>query len=524
MGIEDHTSEIINLYKQSIGLKKIAKTYNSSSDTIKKILIKNNIVINKPPNHKNIKEKTNLIIDLYNKRLSILEIARRIGCSGTIIDKILKNNKIEKNRGKYDHLVPEIIELYSHNLSCKEISKKINIPGEMVRFLLKKNKIKTRKGKFVDRYREIIDLYNSGLHMLDVAKKIGCSGIVVKSVLTNNNIKIRPYAKENNKSWRGGSTPINKFVRNHPINKEWKINCFIESDRKSEISDTDNNIQCHHIYGFKNILQSSMMKHKFLSEDLIKVAIVNDDRFYDKDNSLIIEKEEHEKIEASNRDAHPYWKIWKAFPEFALKKFDFTEEQYLSLNTDGQLNALDTKVSVSTTTNEIRQIIRYEHYLGTIPPYKLILTSQLNGVVAGIAILGHGTNKHIKDGCLELVRLCVPSYVIQPYTIKFLNDCAEYIKSNHQEVKELISFADPNIGHDGAIYRMSGWKKEGYTNPSYCYFDPNINQLKHKSYCRRIKDIDKTEIELAKERGLIKIDLLPKKKYSICLHAQVILV
>jgi hypothetical protein len=65
---------------------------------------------------------------------------------------------------------------------------------------------------------------------------------------------------------------------------------------------------------------------------------------------------------------------------------------------------------------------------------------------------------------------------------------------------------------------MSGWKKEGKTKPSYAYFDPNINQLKHKSYCRRIKGIDKTEIELAKERGLIKINLLPKKKYSIILN------
>ena len=64
---------------------------------------------------------------------------------------------------------------------------------------------------------------------------------------------------------------------------------------------------------------------------------------------------------------------------------------------------------------------------------------------------------------------------------------------------------------------MAGWNKDGKTNPSYCYFDPSINQLKHKSYCRRIKGVDKTEKQLAEERGLIRLDLSPLRRYTHCL-------
>jgi len=512
-------TEIVDLYKGGYGLKKIAKIYNSSDSTIKKILIENNIKIKSSPEHKNIKQQTKLIIDLYNNKVNVAEIARKLDCSWTIISQILKNNNVEKNGGKYDYLVPKIIELYNMGLSCKKISEEINIHEATIRFLLQKNKIKIRgiNRKFINKRQEIISLYNSGLHILDTAKKIGCSDVTVARILRQNNVNIKSYVGENNKAWKGGITPLHNLIRNSTLNKEWKINCFIKANRISEVYGQNKNLQCHHIYGFQNILKSSLVKHKFLENEIFRLALINDNRFYDINNGLVITEKEHIEIEKSPKNSHPYWKIWISFPDFALKKFGFTENQYLSFNTTGQLDTQDAKVCESNTTCEIKKIIRYEHYLGTIPPHKLILTAQVNGIIAGIAIFGQGANKNMPKDCWELTRLCVPYYVVGPFTIKFLNMCIDYIKINHPEIKQLISYADPNVGHDGAVYRMSGWKKEGYTNPSYCYFNTETNQLKHKSYCRRIKEIDKTELELAKERGLIKINLLPKKKYSLSL-------
>ncbi len=171
----------------------------------------------------------------------------------------------------------------------------------------------------------------------------------------------------------------------------------------------------------------------------------------------------------------------------------------------------------TATAKEIRQTIRYEHYLGTIPGSKLILMAKKDNVIIGIATFGIGTNKYISKNTWELTRLCIPFYVVRPFACDFLDQCCQYIKNNCPQIKELISFADPSVGHNGGVYRMAGWQKAGKTQPSYAYFDPTTFQLKHKASCRRIKGVDKTERELAQERGWIRIPLSHKYRYTLTL-------
>lgn len=506
---------IISFYKEGKTLNYISKIYNCKSDTIKTFLIKNNIeVIN---HKKRDSEIRSIILNLYkNNSLNTLQISHQLNMSIKQVSSILYRLGVRTSK-KVD--VKQIIELYKSGKHINEIAKILNYSNITIRKILNKNNIIIRRD-FIpeDNKNKIIDLYKSGLFISEAARIVGCSDVGAGNILKDNGITIRPFYGENSSGWKGGISPFNKVIRTSTPYLEWKIKCFILSNRASEISGCDENIQCHHVYPFKNIFNSSLAKHKCLENEKFTLALTNDSRFYDTDNGLVITEEEHKVIEKTSRDCHPYWKIWQAFPNFALKKFDFTEGQYLSFNENGQLNRQDAKVCASNITEEIKRIIRYEHYLGTIPPHTIILTAQINGIIAGIATFGQGANKNMPKDCWELTRLCVPYYVVRPFTIKFLNMCIDYIKENHKDIKQLISYADPNVGHDGAVYRMSGWKKEGKTKPSYAYFDPNINQLKHKSYCRRIKGIDKTELELAKERGLIKINLLPKKKYSIILN------
>jgi hypothetical protein len=96
--------------------------------------------------------------------------------------------------------------------------------------------------------------------------------------------------------------------------------------------------------------------------------------------------------------------------------------------------------------------------------------------------------------------------------------CNNYIREHFPEIKKLISYADPSVGHNGGIYRMAGWEKAGQTSSNYCYFDPFVYKLKHKSCCRRIKNVDKSEKQLAEENGLIKIPLPPKYRYIYNLY------
>lgn len=51
-----------------------------------------------------------------------------------------------------------------------------------------------------------------------------------------------------------------------------------------------------------------------------------------------------------------------------------------------------------------------------------------------------------------------------------------YIKQNHQEVKYLLSYADPSAGHRGTIYQAANWKADGRTDderksPRCDYYD-----------------------------------------------------
>jgi len=498
---EVNLEQILKLYNEGKSPREIGETTGRSRAFIRRLLLKNNIKLRKTRVAEN-KEK-------------IIRTKKRKPRKITIKNITKEKQKINKIKDTDSYEIQKIINLYKSGKSPKLIGEKFNKTGSQVRYILQKNDIQTRRGRGLSKTKEIIRLYNQKYSTVEIGKKIECSDVTVGRILKNNNISIREYTRENNKAWKGGITPINKIIRNSPYNKDWCIQNFIQYDRKSQISNSTQKIQCHHIYGFQFILKSSIAKHMCLPDDLKNLAMINDTRFYDLDNGLVVTKQEHTNIEKNNKSGHPYWKIWKSFPEFALQRFPFTQEQYSLLNENGQLNPQNSKITQSGTTDEIKKTIRYEHYLGTIPPHKLILTSHINGIIAGIAAFGQGANKNMPKNTWELTRLCVPYYIIRPFTIQFLSICVNYIKNNFPEIQQLISYADPNVGHDGAVYRMSGWTKEAKTKPSYAYFDTNTNQLRHKSFCRRIKNVNKTEKELAQERSLIKIPLLPKRKYSL---------
>jgi len=296
----------------------------------------------------------------------------------------------------------------------------------------------------------------------------------------------------------------------------WRKLAFEEQNYKSDISNIGGELNCHHIFPFNKILQTVLTKHKPLLdyEEYYRYAILHDERFYDVNNGLCVTKEEHDLIEQNNLDGHPWWRIWKSFPGFALRNSGLTEQDFLCFNVDGQIDAQNSSIYKSNT-REVKNIVRYEHYLGTLYFNQLILISKINNIITGIASFGKGLNKHIGDDTIELTRLCIPYYVKRPFGVEFINKCVNYIKENYPDVKKIISFADPNVGHNGGIYRMAGWTKSGHTKNDYCYFDTLNNKLKHKASCRRIKGLDKSEKELAQERDWIKIPISPKYKYCI---------
>lgn len=558
-----HRQTVVNRFKEAdIKLRPSGpKPMNIDLDLIKNDYVNNDMSV------KQIAEKHSIGITTVHKKLNSCGIrCPRIGRKRFAIN-------IDRNRLRDLYLIQE--------KTIQECSEYLNVDKSIIRRHLKEMKIKTRPGGYANLIKdinneEIVDLYcNHGLSMSQIAEKIGRSRGLVKSRLTKIKADIRSRAegtelwREKNGvsneeiiylhdklkwscakisehfkksrsfvskrfetlgkrarraigqysgTWKGGITEVGDSVRRCDKYLKWRESCFQTTNCHSEISGKKTrDLNCHHIYPFHIILQSSLTQHKPLPKEYHDLAIVGDRRFYDSDNGLVVTKEEHGKIELGKlNQAHPWWKIWQAYPDFAINRSNLSYDDFQLCDAKGQLQPIEYTIQKSTA-KEIRQIIRYEHYLGTIPRSQLILVAKRGNIIIGIATFGTGTNRFIKDGVWELTRLCIPFYVVRPFGCDFLAQCRTYIKDNCPQIKSLIAFADSSVGHNGGIYRMAGWQKAGRTQPSHAYFDPTTFKLKHKASCRRIKDVDKTERELAQERGWIRIPLSHKYRYTLAL-------
>jgi hypothetical protein len=472
----------------------------------------------------------NLLRDLYlNQRKTIRACAPLLGVSESAIYRRLKKLKI-KIRPPIRRLIEDIpdeqvVDLYwNQKLSIAQTAEVIKQSANFVRGRLEKSKRGVRSLSDAGRLwrgnndisdDQLIYLYDvCGWSCEKISSYFNKSSQFTRQRFISIGKKRRKNTGKNNGSWKGGITDIRNAVRSSAASLQWRNDAFIRQRYKSEISGQQiRELNCHHIYPFHVILRSSLTKHTPLSDEYRSLAIIGDPRFYDNDNSLVVSKEEHDKIEEGKLEqAHPWWKIWRAYPDFAINRSNLTPDDFIMFDNDGQIRPTEYTLNVSAP-KEIRTPIRYEHYLGTLPGSKIILIAKKGNIIIGIATFGLGTNRYIKNDTWELTRLCIPFYVMRPFACDFLYQCCEYIRNNHPKITRLISFADSSVGHDGGIYRMAKWTKAGKTPSSYAYFDPSTLQLRHKASCRRIKNIDKTERELAQERGLIRIPLGCKYKY-----------
>lgn len=95
--------QIIDLYKKGNSICKINSLFNCHSETIRRILIKNNIVLRKKKDYtKYSKTQEQQIVQLYNKGQTVIEIGKKINCNfETIRQIILRNNGKIRPKRKY---------------------------------------------------------------------------------------------------------------------------------------------------------------------------------------------------------------------------------------------------------------------------------------------------------------------------------------------------------------------------------------------------------------------------------------
>jgi hypothetical protein len=115
----------------------------------------------------------------------------------------------------------------------------------------------------------------------------------------------------------------------------------------------------------------------------------------------------------------------------------------------------------------------------------------------------------------ELRRFCIkPNANTKNLASYSINQFMHLLQENEPDIKVVLSFSDPTVGHDGKIYSALGWKKLGPTSKSYHYLDPKSKHMIHKKtvYERACKNHMK-ENEFVNSSGLIKVPEMSKTSW-----------
>lgn len=115
---------------------------------------------------------------------------------------------------------------------------------------------------------------------------------------------------------------------------------------------------------------------------------------------------------------------------------------------------------------------------------------------------------------LELDRLCVhPSYHKKNLVSFLLSRAIKIIKQERPDVTHLVSFADPEHGHDGTIYKAANWTEVPSHFRSYEYIDSEGKVHHKKTVYNLAHNRNMKETEYASSIGLKRRHTVKKHKF-----------
>lgn len=139
----------------------------------------------------------------------------------------------------------------------------------------------------------------------------------------------------------------------------------------------------------------------------------------------------------------------------------------------------DTSYVVPVARNEVDAMVR-RHYLGKWPGVCVLALGLkrplgMEGVIIFV-MPPRETAKRYGGVTWELARLWLEDWIPQNGETFLIARAVRYIRQHHPEVKVLVSYADPSVGHAGTIYKAANWVADGRTDeerktPRFDYAD-----------------------------------------------------
>ena len=170
--------------------------------------------------------------------------------------------------------------------------------------------------------------------------------------------------------------------------------------------------------------------------------------------------------------------------------------------------------------------VEHWHYSKTCPTGKQnYLGVWEDDIFTGVVLFGRGATSTLgkKFGCnqfetTELVRIAMKDHAT-PIS-RLVSIAIAFLKRSNPGLKIIISFADPDHGHIGAIYQAGNWFYTGMSSPDKQYFYQgrwqHSREIRGGAFGgkRKLKDYSKLPIKIApgKHRYVMPLDKKMRKQ------------
>lgn len=116
----------------------------------------------------------------------------------------------------------------------------------------------------------------------------------------------------------------------------------------------------------------------------------------------------------------------------------------------------------NTLPQSIRDIVTEWHYSHSYRSQKQVHVFGLRdgATTIGAAIFGQPMSRNSDQSILELRRFCLIDNTPKNTESFFLGGCLRWLRK-HTDITQVLTFADPNQGHQGTIYKATNFKYDG---------------------------------------------------------------
>jgi hypothetical protein len=183
--------------------------------------------------------------------------------------------------------------------------------------------------------------------------------------------------------------------------------------------------------------------------------------------------------------------------------------------------------------SEIKEFIETKHYSHSINGVKVSICfkAEYDNELVGAMLFGQMSTTAWKrfgtteDSVLELRRLIMLDKCPKNSESRFIGYCLRYINRNSPNIHVIVSYADPNHGHCGTIYKASNFNYLGVSSTDVGYKDTESGKIYHSRALRtKYKGDYKPFVKILREKkrlGLLQeIKLLGKHCYTYTLQSK----